>query len=79
MALPLEIKLTERKLIKHLTLFIINCDVGELIHLAKAAFGGDFEWSEKDTCDIVKNPSQEPIYTFKPNAQYGGEFGEMDW
>jgi len=79
MGLPVKIKLTDWELLKHIKKHLQECDSYELTDIAQNMFGGNLEWSEKDTYDSTANPEHENVYIFTPNDQYGGEFGEMDW
>jgi hypothetical protein len=70
-----QIKLSESEMIDHLTTFIQECDSDELARVTGDVFGGKCFWSG-DINDI--NAIYDCVYTFEPDENYAGEFGNFD-
>ena len=70
-----KVKLSEEEMIEHLTNFIKECDADELARITGDVFGGKCFFSD-DIDDI--NENYDLVYTFEPNENYAGEFGDFD-
>ena len=70
-----KVKLSEEEMIEHLTNFIKECDADELARITGDVFGGKCFWSG-DINDI--DAIYDCVYTFEPDENYDGEFGDFD-
>jgi len=72
----MEIQVTEKEIVEALIKIVRECDGDDLCAIADFAIGGWFMWS--DTDNVARWGTENDIYTFTPDENYGGAFGAIE-